>query len=393
MITSPLYDCLVCQRHRTGTTVHLLKASSTSESSSYGDTQSGVKVIIQGLTSLSNLFLPKGPTAARVYKKATLTPLEVVDGVIGDFENGYLFSGQIDSEIYDEDCVFTDPTLSFKGLSTFERNIKALKPALDIFVGDSIVVLYDCKINQELKEIKAIWRMSGAVNLPWRPRIELTGNTVLSYDTDRGGRIVDYYERWDLPAATALLQLLQPAKKMTEKTVLVGATEIISTEGESSVSQRAATETINIKKLKTDITKYASNKVSKISENFVVDSNIADAVSQLIKGSSKEYLVPQNEMTAEQAGVEALQLLQNSYEILYTSVKSEKIEENPIEMFLTKIQNSFPEIEFTDLSNSEGVLKSLLTVGPFSIQIAASCIQPDPLKASILISQKRLKVI
>ena len=45
-----------------------------------------------------------------------------------DFRRGYLFSGEINPEIYAPNCVFTDPTLSFSGLNTFRRNINNLKP-------------------------------------------------------------------------------------------------------------------------------------------------------------------------------------------------------------------------------------------------------------------------
>jgi hypothetical protein len=218
LIAAPSHDCY----SRKSSTSLLVKHLSSTKSSNYAETGGGVKAIIQALTSILNLLLPKSEAFERVYQKVNLTPSEILDGVIGDFRNGYLFSGKIDTEIYDEQCVFTDPTLSFKGLSTFERNIKAIKPALDFFVGDSMVVLYDCKIDLEVKEIKALWRMSGDIKLPWKPRIELTGNTVLSYDTDKGGRIVDYYERWDLPAATALLQLLQPSKPLQESSYLKG---------------------------------------------------------------------------------------------------------------------------------------------------------------------------
>ena len=54
------------------------------------------------------------------------------------------------------------------------------------------------------------WRMSGDVKLPWRPRIELTGRTKFSLAPGKGGRIVDYYEQWNLPATEVLLQLLRP---------------------------------------------------------------------------------------------------------------------------------------------------------------------------------------
>ena len=396
MITSPLYQCFTHQNLHMSQYSKVLMRMSTTESSAYGDTQTGVKVIIQGLTSFSNLFLSSSPVAKRVYEKTNLTPNEILNGVIGDFENGYLFSGQIDSEIYDEDCVFTDPTLSFKGLSTFERNIKALKPALDIFVGDSSVVLYDCKIDQEAKEVKAIWRMSGAVNLPWKPRIELTGNTVLSYDSDRGGRIVDYYERWDLPAATALLQLLQPSKKRAEKIALLGATATLK--AESGENNKALTETINVKKLKAAVLLSVSSKSASSSDRSAI---IANAVSLLIRGSSKEALNSRDKLdnsliiSENQAASLSLQELQNSaessYELLYSSVKTSN-DEDVLENLISKIQNSFPVIKFSDLDSPEGVMNSLSKFGPFSTQIAASCIQPDSLEATLLISQKKLKV-
>ena len=56
-------------------------------------------------------------------------------GLRADFEeNEYLWSGKITTELYDEDCVFTDPTLSFTGLATFERNLANLDPWIERFV-------------------------------------------------------------------------------------------------------------------------------------------------------------------------------------------------------------------------------------------------------------------
>ena len=118
----------------------------------------------------------------RIYDKQFLTINEVKEGIRQDFVNGYLFSGSIDTQIYSESCVFTDPTLTFKGLTRFEKNIKAIKPLIDTFIDDSLVVLYDIKENKQNDDnekvfIKARWRMSGGLRLPWNPRIELTGQT------------------------------------------------------------------------------------------------------------------------------------------------------------------------------------------------------------------------
>jgi hypothetical protein len=178
--------------------------------SNYKDTSISVKAIVGGLTSIANaIWGERNKLSKRVNSKSTIAPNDILNGVVGDFERGYLFSGAIDAELYDEDCSFTDPTISFTGLSTFERNIASLKPVLDSFVGSSVVVLYNCSLTDS--SVVTRWRMSGNVKLPWNPRIELTGSTRLTFDPTKNGRIVSYFETWDIPASSALFQLLQPS--------------------------------------------------------------------------------------------------------------------------------------------------------------------------------------
>lgn len=384
LLVPPLRQCLVQVRQILLSThgYQSVRRKASVESSNYADTGNGVKWIIQGLTSFSNLFLPKADAPQRVYQKTELSPSDVLSGVIGDFENGYLFSGQIDSELYDENCLFTDPTLSFRGLSTFERNIKAIKPALDIFVGDSLVVLYDCNVDTEANEVKAIWRMSGAIKLPWKPRIELTGNTVLSYDTDRGGRIVDYYERWDLPAAKALSQLLQPSKLQICTIKLEGSA------GDSLEQDAlAAAKTINVTKLKSIIIDASGSRYMKTAPSAMA---IADATSDLIRASSVRAL---NSIDYEESSAAAVRDLgTSSWDLLYSSIE-EKEETDLLETAILQVQgSSYPVLKFTDLESIDGSSISVTTAGPFSIQLALSCFQPDADKASLLIQQKRLKV-
>lgn len=47
-----------------------------------------------------------------------------------------------------EDCSFTDPTLSFAGLSTYKRNVGSLQGVLDRLVSNSRSVLYSCELQQ-----------------------------------------------------------------------------------------------------------------------------------------------------------------------------------------------------------------------------------------------------
>ncbi|KAJ1423925.1 hypothetical protein B484DRAFT_449940, partial [Ochromonadaceae sp. CCMP2298] len=183
------------------------------ERSSFGESSSIVKGIVGGLTSIVNLVSGERISdQPRVYKNNRLRPQQLKALIKGDFDRGYLFSGDIDPEVYTEDCSFTDPTISFTGLSTFERNIAALKPILDRFVGERGVDLRTLELDTKQQDVTAAWRMSGEVRLPWNPRIELTGQTVFHYEGD-SGRVVSYTETWDLGAGAVLLQLLYPGKK------------------------------------------------------------------------------------------------------------------------------------------------------------------------------------
>ena len=154
-------------------------------------------------------------TAAREAERAAapaLTPSELVEGLRGDFsEKGYLFTGEISSELYDLGCYFQDPTIAFQGLETFETNLKNLQPILRALLGDDrMVILRDGPtLDEESQSVTAKWTMSGGIKLPWRPRIELDGATTFTYDPARKGRIVRYDETWEISALEALGQLFR----------------------------------------------------------------------------------------------------------------------------------------------------------------------------------------
>ena len=175
--------------------------------------------VVQGLTDLMIRFQRNGDKSAIITKvKPSLTIDELYTGIRNDFRSGYLFSGSIDPEIYDNDCLFSDPTLSFQGLSTFQTNVAAVKPLANLFFNDTLIVLYNLLLNTSSNTITAQWRMSGSIYLPWKPRIELPGYTIYSYSPPPNGdnRIVRYDENWRVPALECLGQVLQPATHITE---------------------------------------------------------------------------------------------------------------------------------------------------------------------------------
>ena len=102
----------------------------------FGKTSDATKGIVAGLTTLVNLQggVKEADLAPRAREFASLAPEQIRAGLAVDFGNEYLWSGKISPELYDEDCVFTDPTLSFEGLSTFEGNLENLDPWINRFV-------------------------------------------------------------------------------------------------------------------------------------------------------------------------------------------------------------------------------------------------------------------
>lgn len=152
--------------------------------------------------------------------------------------------------MYDLFCTFTDPTLSFAGLDTFTNNLANLQPILRRLVRNSDVELYSCRLLGDAEEgtgatvsasgggvdpgvrtdgdgsggggrsdgegggkVRASWRMTGNLRLPWRPRIDLCGQTTFTFKdwgARRGCLITAYQEEWELSAAEAVLQLVKP---------------------------------------------------------------------------------------------------------------------------------------------------------------------------------------
>lgn len=127
----------------------------------------------------------------------------------------YLWTGDIDLACFDENCKFTDPTISFESRETFVRNTANLKVVVDKLVdstGATKSALLDINVTDEYVESR--WNMVGDLTgLPWKPRIDVIGRTKFWYreNPGRGLQVYEYDESWEMPAGKALLQLITPA--------------------------------------------------------------------------------------------------------------------------------------------------------------------------------------
>jgi hypothetical protein len=145
----------------------------------------------------------------------------------------YYVTGRLSDELYADDCVFDgpDPDVPVTGLAKYTDATRSLfyKPLsrvdlLHIEVIDesersanSQDLLQassskdgECWNMDTLLQIRAHWRLEGALNLPWRPLIKpYTGST--TYTFDERGLVIAHVEEWSISALDAFASTLFPS--------------------------------------------------------------------------------------------------------------------------------------------------------------------------------------
>ena len=155
---------------------------------------------------------------------APASPQELMERIRDDYiVNNYLWTGNIDLSAFQEDCQFTDPTLTFTGRDKFVSNVSNLRPIVDSLIepGGCASNLLDISLNEDEGYVQSRWNMVGDLTgLPWKPRIDVIGRTKFWYNKEKGSvsneneegvRVRFYDEEWELPAWKALLQLVTKA--------------------------------------------------------------------------------------------------------------------------------------------------------------------------------------
>jgi hypothetical protein len=186
--------------------------------------------------------VPPGPTAP--------LPRRDVAGVMRlireDFKKrAYFVTGVLSDAVYDTDCLFADPTISFKGRELWKRNLALLvpfliDPAIDLvsleqvggpagsFLGFPWSPFIDFnfalkggrssagkRADLEIEQVAldARWRLETGLSLPWRPLVILNGSTRYLLHPVDANRVVSHVESWDISGGEALLLLVKPGPK------------------------------------------------------------------------------------------------------------------------------------------------------------------------------------
>lgn len=121
---------------------------------------------------------------------------------------GYYVTGNLTTAIYKDNCVFDgpDPDMPVYGLRKF------VLTAAQLFVHSesNSELLGPLIIDRFNKTITAYWRISGRMNLPWKPKVKpWTGNTMYIIDPHTG-LIEKHIEQWDISVFEAFFCTLFP---------------------------------------------------------------------------------------------------------------------------------------------------------------------------------------
>ena len=186
--------------------------------STYETSDASSRGIVSSLTGAVNLIM--GTSADSVEKDERIlspppgSPEQLLERIRNDYVvNNYLWTGDIDLAAFEEDCQFTDPTLTFTGRDKFVSNVSNLRPIVDALIepGGCASKLLGISLNKDEGYVQSRWNMVGDLTgLPWKPRIDVIGRTKFWYNahTDEGVRVRFYDEEWEMPAYKALLQLV-----------------------------------------------------------------------------------------------------------------------------------------------------------------------------------------
>ena len=157
--------------------------------------------------------------AADVKQDALVPPKSLEDSVrrlAADYEGTdadprpYFLTGKMDVALYDPDCEFADPFVSFKGRDRFVENLENLAGGFitesstrmlssDTVAGDpasGVPPSYTTKLMVKLR-----------LGLPWSPVLAWPWGVKHEFDPETG-LIVRHIESWDVSAAEGVKQLL-----------------------------------------------------------------------------------------------------------------------------------------------------------------------------------------
>lgn len=131
-----------------------------------------------------------------------------------DNDRSYFLSGEVDRYIYDDQCTFADPFVSFDGRDRFIDNLANLGSFITNY--DAKMINYNVEKNGEEVVTKVMVKLE--LNLPWKPVLAWPWGVTYFIDP-KTYLVTDHIESWDVEAWEGVKQIFRPpAVKIRSKT-------------------------------------------------------------------------------------------------------------------------------------------------------------------------------
>lgn len=128
-----------------------------------------------------------------------------------DNDRSYFLSGQVDNEIYQDDCLFADPFVSFRGRDRFVDNLQNLGSFITKY--DAKVIKYSdfvAKNDNSVPAIETKIMVKLQLNLPWKPVLAWPWGVTYEIDPD-SYLITKHEESWDIEPWEGFKQIFRKA--------------------------------------------------------------------------------------------------------------------------------------------------------------------------------------
>jgi Uncharacterized conserved protein (DUF2358) len=144
------------------------------------------------------------PSASIDFSVSPSSLQETLQRIQLDNDRSYFLSGDVDTLIYDQDCIFADPFVSFRGRDRFVDNLKNL---------GSFITKYDTKlleytVDEAVPEVTTKLMVKLELNLPWKPVLAWPWGVKYSIDV-QSLLVTEHRESWDISPLEGVKQIFR----------------------------------------------------------------------------------------------------------------------------------------------------------------------------------------
>ena len=139
-------------------------------------------------------------------KEPPLSLQETLERIRLDTDRSYFLSGQVDTFIYDEDCLFADPFVSFRGRDRFVDNLQNLGSFITKYSAK--LLEYSSSSSDGDAQVNTKLMVKLELNLPWKPVLAWPWGVKYIIDTDTF-LVTKHIESWDIDPFEGVKQIFR----------------------------------------------------------------------------------------------------------------------------------------------------------------------------------------